>query len=390
MLRDDIFPGFPNPVEASGTSDPASETTAGIAELATQAETDAGTDDARIVTPLKLASFPAMLIECKNTSGGTLTAGSLVYTLYTSGSGIEAKSPASSSVLYAASAAVVVVGGANNADIKVASRGRHSIFYSGTAPSVGDYLILAAANTVARQTYMSPEVIAIAQAAGSGGSVDALLITGTVFVPIINATRLYGLANHSSTKFTATINGTPTTTSVVYNNALTGNENVLNVQAAGQLAKAVLHNTTRGNSRLIDSVNVATNTITTVASTDNWANTDAITIASPTVISDNGSADYIELDLSQTTAIPALARMIRTQLYKLDTGAVGQRVDTHPFETFVAVKEQVWFTQASSVYVTDVPDTPLINRKFTYRSFASGTGTAQTHFDLQGYWLAVP
>lgn len=34
----------------------ASETSAGIAELATQAETDAGADDLRIVTPLKLAS----------------------------------------------------------------------------------------------------------------------------------------------------------------------------------------------------------------------------------------------------------------------------------------------------------------------------------------------
>ncbi len=36
---------------------PASETTAGIAEIATQAETDAGTDDLRMVTPLKLASW---------------------------------------------------------------------------------------------------------------------------------------------------------------------------------------------------------------------------------------------------------------------------------------------------------------------------------------------
>lgn len=35
----------------------ASETTAGIAEIATQAETDAGTDDLRIVTPLKLATY---------------------------------------------------------------------------------------------------------------------------------------------------------------------------------------------------------------------------------------------------------------------------------------------------------------------------------------------
>lgn len=41
-----------------GTAAPsASETTAGIAEIATQAETDAGTDDLRIVTPLKLATY---------------------------------------------------------------------------------------------------------------------------------------------------------------------------------------------------------------------------------------------------------------------------------------------------------------------------------------------
>lgn len=40
-----------------GTSAPAaSETVSGTAELATQAETDAGTDDLRIVTPLKLAT----------------------------------------------------------------------------------------------------------------------------------------------------------------------------------------------------------------------------------------------------------------------------------------------------------------------------------------------
>lgn len=41
-----------------GTGAPsATETTAGIAEIATQAETDTGTDDARIVTPLKLATW---------------------------------------------------------------------------------------------------------------------------------------------------------------------------------------------------------------------------------------------------------------------------------------------------------------------------------------------
>jgi hypothetical protein len=41
-----------------GTTAPsASETTAGIAEIATQGETDTGTDDARFVTPLKLATY---------------------------------------------------------------------------------------------------------------------------------------------------------------------------------------------------------------------------------------------------------------------------------------------------------------------------------------------
>lgn len=43
---------------AFGTAAPAaSESTPGIAEIATQAETDGGTDDARIVTPAKLANY---------------------------------------------------------------------------------------------------------------------------------------------------------------------------------------------------------------------------------------------------------------------------------------------------------------------------------------------
>jgi hypothetical protein len=45
-----------------GTAAPAaSETTSGIAEIATQAETDAGTDDLRIITPLKLKNWSGRL-----------------------------------------------------------------------------------------------------------------------------------------------------------------------------------------------------------------------------------------------------------------------------------------------------------------------------------------
>lgn len=44
----------------SGATPDASETTKGKAELATQAETNAGTDDTRIVTPLKLANYSGL------------------------------------------------------------------------------------------------------------------------------------------------------------------------------------------------------------------------------------------------------------------------------------------------------------------------------------------
>lgn len=53
-----------------GTSAPAAnETTAGIAEIATQAETDAGTDDARIVTPMKLAAWAGRIRSFAATFG---------------------------------------------------------------------------------------------------------------------------------------------------------------------------------------------------------------------------------------------------------------------------------------------------------------------------------
>lgn len=46
-----------NEVNAKPSAQPASETVAGIAEIATQTETNTGTDDARMVSPLKLKTF---------------------------------------------------------------------------------------------------------------------------------------------------------------------------------------------------------------------------------------------------------------------------------------------------------------------------------------------
>lgn len=47
----------------------ATESTAGISEIATQAETDTGTDDARFVTPLKLATWSGRIRKFSSTFG---------------------------------------------------------------------------------------------------------------------------------------------------------------------------------------------------------------------------------------------------------------------------------------------------------------------------------
>lgn len=63
---------------------PATETTAGKAEIATQAETDGGTDDQRFVTPLKQANWSGRKLKFSQTVGdGSATQFTVTHNLNT-------------------------------------------------------------------------------------------------------------------------------------------------------------------------------------------------------------------------------------------------------------------------------------------------------------------
>jgi hypothetical protein len=317
----------------------------------------------------------------KNTSGATANAGDVGY--IDSAGEYKTTTTANDDVAWC----VVSTGGANNANIYVARRGRITVNYTGTAPSIGHYLVTSTtAGSAARQTTMRPEVFAVCLAAGAGGTVEVLLISETQFFAISNDNNIYRVDSHSDSDFVATINGAPTATTVVYNAPSAGSEDAINNTSSSELAKAVLHNTTRGTTRLISSVNTGTNTITTVSSVDSWADTDTITIESQTVTS--GSAfKYIDLDLSQQSAVPVLARAILIETYGVDSGA-STRTNWHPFETASGSKTQARFNPSAGQRVDSIVAIPLLERVFTYRSEASGAATKSDIFNIRGYWAA--
>jgi hypothetical protein len=148
-----------------------------------------------------------------------------------------------------------------------------------------------------------------------------------------NAASLFQCNNPGGPSiFIATINGTPSGTSVVYNAPSAGTEGVIVPLSTAQLAKMRLYNTTRGNSALISNANTGTNTITLTATVPaNWANGDTITIASQTVV---GTFNWVDLEI---TSGPT-GKTSLWLLTQIRSNVQGDALRLHPFETFAVSK----------------------------------------------------
>jgi len=168
-----------------------------------------------------------------------------------------------------------------------------------------------------------------------------------VFVPLSTTEEIWRRGDSGSSPFTAEIDGSPSNTEVVYDNE----ENEYSLpDPAGfpQWGKVILHNITRGSSRRIVGVNLATKTITTETSTDNWNDGDVITIGSQTCVDVLPGHDYsrfFDIDLSEE--VPATATTALIELYNCKAGAAvtswQNNVILHPYHAHSGANER-WTT----------------------------------------------
>ena len=337
--------------------------------------------------------FGVLLV--KNTSGATAVAGEVGYLIWVSGSGWEYKTTTTPIDDKAEYACVVIAGAANNSNIRVSQVGRYTVGYNGTAPSQGDVLVFAsAAGDLTRSTVMRPEIVAIAMAAGSGGTVDAMLMTRRVTKLASDTHFMYGLAGASDSDFTSTIATLPGGAVLTYGAVTTGNENAIDPWAALDAAfnaKLMIHNTTRGTSAIISAVVVGTNTITLTANVPaGWTVGDTITARSQTNTQNwSGGSYYFEYDISGWADKPPMATAIIIEPAIQDTGGVGIS-SFHPYSAFVSSKNYQRWTQNTAARFIAPVTVPLINNRFCLGWDASGSATVTAFAQLAGWIIAVP
>jgi len=171
---------------------------------------------------------------------------------------------------------------------------------------------------------------------------------------------IFNVPHAATSPFSGVINGTPTTTLVVYDGE--SNENCLkNIQAGThRWGRFVLHNIARGNSRLVVAWDVDTNTITTEPSTDDWADGDVVTLQSQTCT----QAGYMDVDLSNEISSDEVVAYIQFEaLDKSGVAQSGRRLMVHPFEAYNNGKRLMCPASLANEFTAVSGPIPIIDQK---------------------------
>lgn len=290
---------------------------------------------------------------------------------------------------------VVIVGGANNADIYVSRRGRGTMAYAGSAPTAGQFITTSTtAGSGQAQATMRPEICAVCLANGAGGTVSVLLLTERKYVPFASSNNTWLVSAADDSDFVTTVAVAGVSGDKVYYNApSSGDVNTITPGATGELAKTILHNTTRTETAFIIATGAdgGGNFIQVSSSADisAWVSTDAITTRSQTNTSTIGTSHFYDLEIT-SSEVPALATMIDVTAAFRDTGAAGERLFAHPFEASDTAKRK----NTPSFLTGDVTNVrfliPLIQSRLQLLWEASGAGTAGPSLRIQGVIIATP
>ena len=166
----------------------------------------------------------------------------------------------------------------------------------------------------------------------------------------------------STSPFSASIAGNPTSTSVVYDGETNEGMFAALSSGAGFWGRIILHNTTRSNSRKIVSVNVGTNSITTEDTSDDWADDDVITVQSQT----NAQAGYFDVDVSAEVASTVDGFYLFATLDDLEGELDNSRyVMFHPYEAYDGGKRQWINANLANIKGQGVYPLKIISQKFT-------------------------
>lgn len=337
-------------------------------------------------TAIPQAAMP-QAIQVVNSSGGTASYGDVGY-LDEAGE-YQTTTTASDARNWCA----VTAGGDPAANIYVTRRGIATLNYTGSAPAKGDFLVTSTtAGKAQAQATMRPEILAVATAAGSGGTVQSLLLTGDQIRFTTPTNEVFRVASGSVSDFVATIATLPGGATLTYNAPSSGDEANIKPNSTSQIAKMLLHNTTQGDHALISDVDTGTNTITLTANVPGtWAVTDTITMRSQTNtdVGAAGGSSYF-CDWEFTTDLDELTRGVQLAVQMHDTGSTNIVCVYHPFETGDSSKRKPIRTYVTSVFTDSVVSVALIQKRFCVAWNAGGANTVTPTCRLTQEIVAAP